>query len=189
MTYLGQLDEYIITRKRQFETSIDGGICQKNVNSWCYLTNIIVMRVKFKCMNQSGAVVVGLTFTTQLSSSTVHRSIHVNTFTNTFFSGDWKQQSVDNNWTSFKSHVLDIISKHVPYKLCSNRLKLPWLTPQLRKPINKRNKLYFKARRTKQPELWAKYKTCKRETQNTLRKAEWMHMNDIIMSCHIFTCR
>jgi hypothetical protein len=31
------------------------------------------------------------------------------TFMSTFLSGDWKQQSVDSNWTQFKSHVLDII--------------------------------------------------------------------------------
>jgi len=83
-----------------------------------------------------------------------------------------------NNWTRFKSHVLDIISKHVPSKILSNILILRWLTPQLPKVINKNNKLSFKARRTKQAELRAKYKVCKRETQNSLWKAEWMATNE-----------
>jgi hypothetical protein len=87
------------------------------------------------------------------------------TIMNTFLTGNWKQQSVDNNWTQFKSFVLDIISKFVPSKTSSNRITLPWLTPQLRKAINKKNKLYFKARRTKQSDLWTRYKACKRETQ------------------------
>ena len=36
---------------------------------------------------------------------------------NTFLLGDWKQQSVDNNWIEFKSYVLDIINKHRPPKI------------------------------------------------------------------------
>ena len=57
----------------------------------------------------------------------------------------------------------------------------PWIAPQLRKEINKKNQLYFKAGRTKQPELWAKYKAWKQETQKALRNSEWMHMNDILL--------
>ena len=102
------------------------------------------------------------------------------TFKDTFLASDWKNQSVDYNWTLFKEQVLGTISRNVPSKMSSTRTNVPWLTPPLRKLINRKNKLYYKARKSRQPQLWAKYKCVKRDTQKALRKAEWTYMNEIL---------
>ena len=59
--------------------------------------------------------------------------------------------------------------------MSSTRTNVPWLTPPLRKLINRKNKLYNKARKSRQLQLWAKYKCVKWDTQKALRKAEWTY--------------
>ena len=54
--------------------------------------------------------------------------------------------------------MMDCLNKFVPTKLTSKRQNLPWLNKSLRKAIRKKTRLYNKAKTSKRPDLWAKYK-------------------------------
>ena len=66
---------------------------------------------------------------------------------------------------------MDCLNKFVPTKLTSKRQNLPWLNKSLRKAIRKKARLYNRAKTSKRPDLWAKYKLQKRDTQRNLRRA------------------
>ena len=77
---------------------------------------------------------------------------------------------------------MDCLNKFVPTKLTSKRQNLPWLNKSLRKAIRKKARLYNRAKTSKRPDLWAKYKLQKRDTQRNLRRARWSFINDKLLT-------
>jgi hypothetical protein len=51
---------------------------------------------------------------------------------------------VNDLWYYFKNSTTDSIKKNTPTKSIGNKTKLPWETPQIKKLINKKNKLLKK---------------------------------------------
>ena len=49
--------------------------------------------------------------------------------------------SLDELWNIFKTNVQETIHKHIPTKSIGNKSRLPWENNQLKKLINKKNKL------------------------------------------------
>ena len=72
------------------------------------------------------------------------------------------------------------MEKNIPSKLISNRHNLSWINHKLKKIIQKKNKLYNKARQSKKKEDWNYYKVHKRHTQKPLRQTHWEHVNTIL---------
>ena len=48
-------------------------------------------------------------------------------FQQSFVQSDPYTRTVDNNWTLFKSFILDLLHKHVPQKACKSHEDLPWI--------------------------------------------------------------
>ena len=51
---------------------------------------------------------------------------------------------VNDLWNYFKNSTIDSIKKNIPTKSNGNKTTLPWVTPQIKKLINKKNKLFKK---------------------------------------------
>ena len=77
---------------------------------------------------------------------------------------------------------MDCLNKFVPTKLTSKRQNLPWLIKSLRKAIRKKARLYNRAKTSKRPDLWAKYKVQKRDTQQNLWRTRWSFINDKLLT-------
>jgi uncharacterized membrane protein (DUF106 family) len=71
---------------------------------------------------------------------------------------------VDTLWNIFKTELITSIESNVPHKMITYKHRLPWVTHNLRKLINKKNK----AERKKDPE---KFKKLKNAVQKELRAA------------------
>ena len=78
--------------------------------------------------------------------------------------------------------LIDCLNKFVPTKLTSKRQNLPWLDKSLRKAIRKKARRYNRAKISKRPDLWAKDKLQKRDTQRNLRRACWSFINDKLLT-------
>ena len=98
------------------------------------------------------------------------------------FLKDSPNNSVNEKWLRLKSILIDCLNKFVPTKLFSARQNLPWLTKSFQKTIRKKVILYKRAKISKKPDLWAKYKLLKRETQRDLRRARWSFINDKLLT-------
>ena len=57
--------------------------------------------------------------------------------------------TIDDMWTSFKNILLNAMEKSVPSKLSRSKPTHPWITTEVRRIINKKNKAGNKARKTK----------------------------------------
>ena len=80
-------------------------------------------------------------------------------------------------WTKFKDTLHSSMKTNIPTGTARKCTKLPWIDRPLLRQLRKKQRLYRKAKLTKN---WSKYKAhqtfCKRE----LRKAEWKYINSTI---------
>jgi hypothetical protein len=63
-------------------------------------------------------------------------------FQNKFFSASPDRNTVELNWNSLKAAIASAIGNHIPTKTVNTSARKPaWITPKVRKAINKRNRL------------------------------------------------
>ena len=74
------------------------------------------------------------------------------------FSKDSLNNSVNEKRLRLQSILMNCLNKFVPTKLTSKRQNMAWLNKSLRKAIRKKARLYNRAKTSKRPDLWAKYK-------------------------------
>ena len=58
-------------------------------------------------------------------------------------------KTVNEMWIEFKEAIGKAVEKHIPYRRTKSRDNLPWVTPQIRKLIRKRDKLSIRKTATK----------------------------------------
>jgi hypothetical protein len=88
--------------------------------------------------------------------------------------------TIDNMWTAFKDIFLNTMEKHVPSKLSRSKQTYPWITTEVRKIINKKNKAGRKVRKTNNQKDRDRFRKLKAEAQKTARKAYNNYIHDII---------
>ena len=86
--------------------------------------------------------------------------------------------TIDNMWTAFKDILLNAMEKHVPSKLSRSKQTYPWITTEVRKIINKKNKAGRKARRTNNQKDRDRFRKLKLKHKKLLGK----HITTIYMT-------
>ena len=78
---------------------------------------------------------------------------HLVRFRDSFLSSDHSRMSVNDMWVSFKSEVLEAIERFIPTKMTKSKYSLPWIDCTIKRLIKKRDRLYFRARRSSSPDI------------------------------------
>ena len=63
--------------------------------------------------------------------------------------------NVDDLWENFRDSIQTSLLKHIPHKTTRKRCSVPRISVQLRRQINKRNKLYQQAKRLNSSALFS----------------------------------
>ena len=82
-------------------------------------------------------------------------------------------------WVSFKSEVLSAIERFIPSKMTKTKYSLPWIDSSIKRLIGKRDKLYFRARKSSSPDIKNHYKRFRAHVQKSIRDAYWKHITNI----------
>ena len=104
---------------------------------------------------------------------------HLARFKDSFLSSDHSHLSVNDMWVSFKSEVLAAIERFIPSKMTKTKYSLPWIDNSIKRLIRKRDKLYFRARKSSSPDIKSHYKRFRAHVQKTIRDAYWKHISNI----------
>ena len=64
-----------------------------------------------------------------------------------YFSGHSDTRSVQENFDLLTSFIQDSAYKHIPSKTRRSVSSIPWITPEIRREIRKRNKTHAKAKK------------------------------------------
>ena len=104
---------------------------------------------------------------------------HLARFRVSFLSSDHSHMSVNDMWVSFKSEVLEAIQMFIPTKMTKTKYSLPWIDSSIKRLIRKRDKLYFRARRSSSPDIKNHYKQFRAHVQKAIRDAYCKHISNI----------
>ncbi|CAG2243332.1 unnamed protein product [Mytilus edulis] len=88
--------------------------------------------------------------------------------------------SVEELWLLFKSKLNQSVNNHIPHKTAKQKDSLPWLTPNIRKLIHRRDRLYKKKQKSADPKITSKFKETNQMVQRELRKAYWKYIENIV---------
>ena len=88
-----------------------------------------------------------------------------------YFSSHWDTRSVQENFDLLTSFIQDSADKHIPSKTSRSVSSVPWITPEIRRKIRRKNKTHAKAKKTGSSKLRSKFETLRREIKADVRKS------------------
>ena len=80
-----------------------------------------------------------------------------------YFNGHSDTRSVQENFNLITSFIQDSADKHIPSKISRSVSSVPWITPEIRRKIGKRNETHAKAKKTGSAKIRSKIETLRRE--------------------------
>jgi len=79
-------------------------------------------------------------------------------FQDSFINSDPYNKSVEENWLSFKSFILQTIHPYIPQKSVKQQKNWPWLTRDINQDMHRRKRLYKRAKQTNSHNHWDAYR-------------------------------
>ena len=100
-------------------------------------------------------------------------------FQTSFLSSDPFTNTVQDNWSMFKSELLSVIDRYIPQVSRTTTHHLPWLNKHIRSKMKQRKRLYDKAKVSQLPQDWAAYRTIKNEINSDIKRSHTSYQNTL----------
>ena len=104
---------------------------------------------------------------------------HLARYRDSFLLSDHSHMSVNDMWVSFKSEVIAAIERFIPSKMTKTKYSSPWIDSSIKRLIKRRDRLYFRARKSSSPDIKSHYKRFRAHVQKVIRDACWKHISNI----------
>ena len=96
-----------------------------------------------------------------------------------YFNGYSDNRSVQENFDLITSFIQESADKHVPSKTSRSVSSVPWITPEIRRKIRRRNKTHAKAKKTGSSKLRSKFETL-RKIKADVKKQHDLYVNNLV---------
>ena len=97
-----------------------------------------------------------------------------------YFNGHSDTRSVQENFDLLTSFIQDSADKYIPSKTSRSVSSVPWITPEIRRKIRRKNKTHAKAKQTGSSKLRSKFETLRREIKADVRKQHDLYVNNLV---------
>ena len=97
-----------------------------------------------------------------------------------YFNGYSGTRSVQENFNLITSFIQESVDKHIPSKTSRSVSSVPWLTPEIRRKIRRKNATHAKAKKTGSAKLRTKFETLRREIKTDIRKQHELYVNNLV---------
>ena len=97
-----------------------------------------------------------------------------------YFNGHSDTRSVEENFDLLTSFIQDSADKHIPSKTSRSVSSIPWITPEIRRKIRRKNKTHAKAKKTGSSKLRSKFETLRRDIKADVRKQHDLYVNNVV---------
>ena len=101
-------------------------------------------------------------------------------FQQTFMNNNPTSRNVTANWDMFSSKLNELMEKHIPTKMSSSKHTDPWITNGVKRMCRKKQRLYYKAKKTQHAKDWKNYRDFRKSTQKKIRQNYWSFQNDML---------
>ena len=98
----------------------------------------------------------------------------------TYFNGQSDTRSVQENFDLLTSFIQDSTEKHIPSKTSRSASSIPWITPEIRRKIRRKNKTHAKAKKTDSSKLRSKFETLRREIKADVKTRHDLYVNNLV---------
>ena len=88
--------------------------------------------------------------------------------------------TADDMWNCFKNDLKQSITENIPQATAKAKRNLPWLSPEVKKLIRKRDRLYKRMKKSGDSNTKSKFKEIKKQVQKGLRRSYWTHIEEIL---------
>ena len=89
-------------------------------------------------------------------------------------------KDINSSWQCFKNALATAIERHVPSRNTKSIRDLPWINKPIKQVLRRKDRLYKKARQTKNPTDWAAYCKVRQHSQKLMRTAHDTYITDVI---------
>lgn len=97
-----------------------------------------------------------------------------------FFNGHSGKRSLEDNWSMIKGFLSDMMSKHIPTKVCRSNNSLPWISNKIRRLIRRKNRTHAKAKKTGSQRLRSKWQSLRSSIQAEIKNSHDCYVNKMI---------
>ena len=89
-----------------------------------------------------------------------------------YFNGYSDNRSVQENFDFITSFIQESLDKHIPSKTSRSVSSVPWITPEIRRKIRRRNEIHTKAKKTGSSKRTCRsnFETLRREIKADIKK-------------------
>ena len=98
------------------------------------------------------------------------------------FNGYSDTRSVQENFNLITSFIQESADKHIPSKTtCSRSVSsVPWITPEIRRKIRRKNATHAKAKKTGSAKFRSKFESLRKEIKADFRKQHDLYVNNLV---------
>ena len=100
-------------------------------------------------------------------------------FKDAYLSEDHSHMSVNDMWVKFKTGFVEAVDRFITSKMTKTKYSVPWIDLTIKRFVKKRNKLYLRARKSKDPDFKIHYKRFRAHVQKVLSDAYWKYVSNI----------
>ena len=97
-----------------------------------------------------------------------------------YFNGHSNTRSVQGNFDLLTSFIQDSADKPIPSKTSRSVSSIPWITPEIRRKIHRKNETHAKAKKTCSSKLRSKFEILRREIKVDIRKQHDLYVNNLV---------
>ena len=97
-----------------------------------------------------------------------------------YFSGYSDNRSVQENFDLITSFIQEFADKHISSKTSRSISSVPWITPEIRRKIRRRNKTHAKAKKTGSSKLRSIFETLRREIKAIFKKQHDFYFSNLV---------
>ena len=78
------------------------------------------------------------------------------------------------------SFIHESADKHIPSKISKSVPTIPWITPEIRRKVRRRNKIHAKAKNTGSSKLRTKFESLRWEIKADNKKQHGLYVNNLV---------
>ena len=97
-----------------------------------------------------------------------------------YFIGYSDTRSAQKNFDLLNSFIQDSADKHIPSKISRSVFSIPYITPETRGKIRRKNKTHAKAKKTGSSKLRSEFETLRREIKADVRQLHDLYVNNLV---------
>ena len=97
-----------------------------------------------------------------------------------YFNGYSDTRSVQENFNLITSFIQESADKHIPAKTSRSVSSVPWITPEIRRKIRRKNATHAKAKKTGSAKLRSKFESLRKEIKADIRKQHDLYVNNLV---------